>query len=147
MTQDEFEAYAPLVGHGGALDSLIALVEQGPVWDGNVPSKSGRDMLIDHGLAVRVVADTLKEGWSDGYTAATYLGRDVYSFYFGQSGTMKQAKAYRIAQRAIYSAHAIRLSPNKVSTIPHCTNCENPTGCKHESGCAMHCGINLWGTE
>lgn len=145
MTQDEFETYHPLVGHGGALDSLIALVENGPLWDGNVPSKTGRDMLITHGLAVRVVADTAKEGWSDGYTAATYLGRDVYSFYFGQSSTMKEAKAFRVAQRAVRNAHAIELATG--SEFPKCTNCSTPVACRSAHACSIHCGINLWGTE
>ena len=40
---------------GAEKDTLIALVEQGPLWDGDVPSKHGRDLLLAHGLAVRVV--------------------------------------------------------------------------------------------
>lgn len=31
---------------GAEKDTLIALVEQGPLWDGDVPSKVGRDALI-----------------------------------------------------------------------------------------------------
>jgi hypothetical protein len=40
---------------GAELDTLIALVEHGPLWDGDLPSKTGRDCLIERGLAVRVV--------------------------------------------------------------------------------------------
>ena len=40
---------------GAEKDTLIALVERGPLWDCDVPSKHGRDLLLAHGLAVRVV--------------------------------------------------------------------------------------------
>lgn len=83
------------------IDTLVALVEKGPLWDGDVPSKRGRDELIELGFAVRIVANTPKEGWSDGYTAATYSGRDEYKRYFGESDTMKEARAFRLARRVI----------------------------------------------
>jgi hypothetical protein len=60
------------------LDTLIALVEQGPLWDGDVPSKVERDTLIEQGLAVRIVFRG-----QDGYTAATYRGRDAYNQHYG----------------------------------------------------------------
>jgi len=59
-------------------DTLIALIERGPLWDGDVPSKIERDTLINQGLAVRVVVKG-----SDGYTAATYRGRDAYNQHYG----------------------------------------------------------------
>jgi hypothetical protein len=66
---------------GAEVDTLIALVENGPLEDGDVPSKSGRDSLISRGLAVKIVVKG-----SDGYNAATYLGRDVYTKrYFGDT--------------------------------------------------------------
>lgn len=52
---------------------LRQLLFQGPVWDGNVPSKSARDDLIVHGLATRCCF--LGE---QGYTAATYLAYSVW---------------------------------------------------------------------
>ena len=58
---------------GAEKDTLIALVEQGPLWDGDVPSKTGRDSLLARGLAVRVVVKG-----EDGWQAATYAGRDAY---------------------------------------------------------------------
>lgn len=85
-------------------DTLVALVEHGPLWDGDIPSKSGRDVLIDCGLAVRVVVKM-----EDGYTAATYAGRDAYKLLFGSAlgglaDTMAEARANRIAARTISSA-------------------------------------------
>lgn len=77
-------------------DTLIALVEQGPLWDGDIPSKQGRDALIQAGFAVRVVVKG-----SDGWQAATYRGRDAYKALFpNPDGSMpdliQQAKANRM---------------------------------------------------
>ena len=36
-------------------DTLIALHQEGPLWDGDIPSKSGRTGLIEKGFAVRIV--------------------------------------------------------------------------------------------
>lgn len=38
---------------GNARDTLLCLWIHGPTWDGNVPSKAGRDWLVDQKLAVR----------------------------------------------------------------------------------------------
>ena len=96
---------------GAEIDCLVALVEKGPLWDGDVPSKRGRDALIEQGLAVRVIV----EG-SDGYTAATYAGRDAYKRHFGtalggDAGTIEEAKASRQTLRAI--AEAAEYKPPK----------------------------------
>lgn len=56
-----------------ALDTLRALLERGPLGDGDVPSKSGRDELLEIGAAEKIVVNG-----EDGYQAATYYGRDVY---------------------------------------------------------------------
>lgn len=71
-------------------DTLIALIEQGPCWDGDVPSKAGRDALIANGLAIRCVSVG-----SDGYTAATYKGRDAYKALFPGSSTIAEAMIRR----------------------------------------------------
>lgn len=89
---------------GAELDTLVALVERGPLWDGDVPSKAGRDALIDGGLAVRVMVNG-----NDGHTAATYAGRDAYKQHFGtalggSADTVAEAKANRIARRAVVKA-------------------------------------------
>lgn len=85
---------------GGALDTLIALVERGPLWDGDVPSKAGRDDLLTAGLAVRVVVNG-----EDGWQAATYAGKDAYKAAYpgpdGQADTIREARANRATARAI----------------------------------------------
>ena len=54
-------------------EQLNQLLHQGPVWDGNVLSKSARSDLIDYDLATRCCYMG-----EDGYTAATYLGKRVF---------------------------------------------------------------------
>lgn len=77
--------------HSGVLDTLVSLVEHGPVHDGDITSMTDRDTLITAGLAIRVVY----EG-EDGYTAATMKGANVYRGYFGEADTLKEAKANRL---------------------------------------------------
>lgn len=90
---------------GGEKDTLVALVEAGPLWDGDVPSKAGRDALIERGLAVRVVVRL-----EDGFTAATYAGRDAYRELFpgpdGPADTIRQANLNRRVGRVITKAKA-----------------------------------------
>lgn len=83
---------------GAALDTLIALVEEGPLWDGDLPSKRGRTELLDLGMAVCIVVKG-----QDGYQAATYAGRVAYCEHFGEK-RMDEAKAARVAGRAISNA-------------------------------------------
>jgi hypothetical protein len=85
--------------NGAEMDTLIALVEAGPLWDGDVPSKSGRDCLIGRGLAVRVVVKG-----QDGYTAATYAGKGAYKAHYDDADTISEATATRKARRVIRSA-------------------------------------------
>lgn len=95
---------------GAEIDTLIALVEQGPLWDGDVPSKAGRDGLINKGLAVRIVANG-----QDGFQAATYAGRDAYKARYpgvdGEADTMSEAKANRKAARTIRNASSKGTKP------------------------------------
>lgn len=88
---------------GAEKDTLIALVETGPLWDGDVPSKQGRDSLVRQGLAAKVVVKG-----EDGWQAATYAGRDAYKALFpgadGPADTIREATANRQARRAISSA-------------------------------------------
>lgn len=49
---------------GGELDTLVALVEQGPLWDGDLPSKTGRDCLIELAETWEVAAE-FKGGGDD----------------------------------------------------------------------------------
>ena len=85
---------------GAELDTLVALVERGPLEDGDVPSKSGRDSLIERGLAVRIVG---LDYWR---VRATYEGAEAYKKYFGTTlgtefVTIYEARASRIAQRTL----------------------------------------------
>jgi hypothetical protein len=90
---------------GAETDTLIALVECGPLWDGDVPSKAGRDSLITQGLAVRVVVKG-----EDGWQAATYTGRDAYKTMFpgpdGTADTIREARLNRALLRVIRRASA-----------------------------------------
>lgn len=84
-------------------DTLVALVERGPLWDGDVPSKAGRDSLLSQGLAVRVIVKG-----EDGWQAATYAGRDAYKAMYpgpdGPADTIHEAKVNRTTRRAIRKA-------------------------------------------
>jgi len=54
--------------HGTCRDTLTALVERGPLFDGDVPSKMERDVLLEVGLCVKVCCNG-----EDGYNAASQL--------------------------------------------------------------------------
>lgn len=88
---------------GAEKATLVALVESGPLWDGDVPSKTGRDALLEKGLAQRVVVRG-----EDGWQAATYAGRDAYrALYPGPDGpadTLREATANRKLKNAISRA-------------------------------------------
>lgn len=62
---------------GAALDTLVALIEKGPLDSGDLPSKIGRDELLKSGLAYQIIAK--KE---QGYVAASYQGLMEYLDYF-----------------------------------------------------------------
>lgn len=70
---------------GFCFDTLLALAKNGPLWDGDVPSKSGRDDLIEHGMAIRVVVKG-----EDGFTGLTYKGRDFFVKHM-ECDTLKEA--------------------------------------------------------
>lgn len=90
---------------GAELDTLIALIENGPLSDGDLPSKHGRDLLIKRGLAVRVVMRG-----QDGFQAATYAGRDAYKAYYSMpddpSNTLHEAYLNRMARATIRKARS-----------------------------------------
>lgn len=80
---------APLTG--AETDTLIAMIECGPLEDGDVPSKAGRDSLIERGLAMRVQAI---DYWR---VAATHAGIEAYKAMFGPAETLREAQANRKA--------------------------------------------------
>ena len=63
----------------GWKDTIIALIENGPLFDGDVPSKSARDSLMDKGYATRVVVKG-----EDGFNAATQKGALLYKQLVGE---------------------------------------------------------------
>lgn len=67
------------------LDQLSQLVVNGPVWDGDVISKSGRDSLLELKLAVKVMLIG-----EMGYTAATYMGGFVLQACFATSAEYRE---------------------------------------------------------
>lgn len=85
---------------GAEIDTLIALVEAGPLWDGDVPSKAGRDSLLHKGLAFKVIVRG-----EDGWQAASYAGSSVYKALFpgplGPADTLTEARSNRLAQNAV----------------------------------------------
>lgn len=52
------------------LETLRAIHNGGPLWDGDVPSKTARDDLLEKGLIEKVVVKS-----EDGFQACTYRGR------------------------------------------------------------------------
>jgi hypothetical protein len=57
-----------------ARETLLCLVKLGPTYDGAVPSKVGRDELLEKKLAAKIVIANCE----DGFQAATYLGARVW---------------------------------------------------------------------
>ena len=59
---------------GAEYDVLYGLFHNGHTWDGNIPSKTGRNSLIDSGWAIRI------NGWTSltvrGFRAALSRGFD-----------------------------------------------------------------------
>lgn len=53
-------------------DTLRALHARGPLWDGDIPSKTGRDALIELDLATKVVVKG-----EEGFNACTLLGAEM----------------------------------------------------------------------
>lgn len=84
---------------GAQLDTLVALIERGPVEDGDLPSKSARDQLILSGDVARCVV-----GCAQGFQVATYKGSLLYMKIYGNSDSLLEARAFRWAKKAINNA-------------------------------------------
>jgi hypothetical protein len=54
-------------------DTLRAAFKHGPLWDGDVPSKKGRDTLLDLGYIEKVIVKG-----EFGFNACTYSGGTAY---------------------------------------------------------------------
>ncbi len=58
---------------GGERDTIRAAFSHGPLYDGDVPSKSARDTLIKDDFIAKIVVKG-----EDGFNACTYKGRMAY---------------------------------------------------------------------
>ena len=58
---------------GNAKEVLKQLVRTGPVWDGDVVSKSGRDECLNHRIINKILV-----GGEQGYQAVNYFGYSVF---------------------------------------------------------------------
>ncbi|NAR91489.1 hypothetical protein [Acinetobacter haemolyticus] len=58
---------------GGERETIMAAFKHGPLYDGDVPSKSSRDVLVKDGFIAKVVVKG-----EDGFNACTYKGRWAY---------------------------------------------------------------------
>lgn len=75
-------------------DVLFKLVEEGPIADGDIPSKVGLSSLIDKGAATKVIL-----AGKDGMNAATYYGGELFKKVVG-SDTLEDAIQSRLAAKA-----------------------------------------------
>ena len=66
-------------------DTLRAAYWDGPLFDGDVPSKTGRDALLDMGFIVKVVV-----GGEEGFNACTYAGASAYRIWEATAGQNAQ---------------------------------------------------------
>lgn len=58
---------------GSERDCIFAAYKRGPLFDGDVPSKGGRDSLLNKGYMAKVVVNG-----EDGYNACTHKGAWAY---------------------------------------------------------------------
>ena len=65
---------------GAEIDTLVGAFREGPLYDGNVPSKSGRSLLVQKGYMTRCI---VKGEW--GYNACTYSGAWAYKVLIAAS--------------------------------------------------------------
>lgn len=75
----------------GWAETIIVLIEQGPVDDGDLPSKAARDSLLHHGFACKAIVHQEEAG-----NLATYRGRELYK-QLVDAPTLKEAIAKRRA--------------------------------------------------
>ncbi|MGY5392002.1 hypothetical protein [Acinetobacter sp. NigerLNRRAM0016] len=57
----------------GEQDTIMAAFKHGPLYDGDVPSKSGRDLLLKDGFISKVIVKG-----DDGFNACTHKGGRAY---------------------------------------------------------------------
>lgn len=75
---------------GGSIDCLIAAFTQGPLFDGDVPSKTGRDALLEYGMVAKVVVNG-----EEGYNACTYRGARAFRLLTAMNQDARNAAPVR----------------------------------------------------
>ena len=66
--------------NGAERECIRAAYKHGPLFDGDVPSKSGRDSLVNKGYMARIVVKG-----KNGYNACTYKGAWAYKLIWVDS--------------------------------------------------------------
>lgn len=89
------------------IETLTLLVENGPIWAGDMPSGEVGRSLRKYNLAVSILVNG-----EDGYTAATAMGSSLYRQYYGTAlggaaDTVAEAMAMRLPQRLISRVSSI----------------------------------------
>ena len=70
---------------GGSIECLRGAFTQGPLEDGDVPSKDGRDLLMSYGMIAKVVLNG-----EEGFNACTYKGARAYRLLVAMNQTMPE---------------------------------------------------------
>ena len=76
----------------GWVETIVLLVEKGPIDDGDFPSKVARNSLIEHGYAQYVVIKGMQAG-----CVATYKGGYLYCQLFDKYPGLGEAIAFHKA--------------------------------------------------
>ncbi|RYY67678.1 MAG: hypothetical protein EOO12_00025 [Chitinophagaceae bacterium] len=71
-------------------EALYQLHNNGPVWDGDVVSKTYRSDLLDIGACAKVIVKR-----QEGFNACTYLGRRLLRIYDWLYGALPGAEALK----------------------------------------------------
>ena len=80
------------------IDTLAALCFEGPLDDGDVPSKQDRDYLVANRYAARISVKG-----EQGFNAATYRGNQLLCAYYDVDN-LAEARAERVARTALRMA-------------------------------------------
>lgn len=85
-------------------EALFQLVKRGPVWDGDVISKSDRDALLDVGACAKVY-----NLGRDGFNAATYFGGSLLHVYDWLYGSLAASERHETKAWAEF-AHSLGIA-------------------------------------
>jgi hypothetical protein len=102
---------------GAEIDTLVALVENGPLDSGSVPSKAGRYDLIERGYAFFTVVKG-----EQGYTAVTPAGVEAYKRHFGSALQAEGEKIEELRLSEVTAHRKARSGINKAFYRPNKDN-------------------------